>query len=239
MPNPLSLVHPSPQPNFDDSALEPHSELAAQVVRTLAAWAKLDSAFGYVFSRLMADESEKGAAIYNALISVNAQDAALDAVATMVLNRDDLDVFLAIKSISKAPRDQRNMMAHGIWGSCKQVVDGILLLPPRELTRFVERVDCYVDRVNSKAGRAPGDKMPDVDLSQVMVYRLADFRAIQGQIKAAHDSWALFRCAALGSWTLTDLAPAEARRRLLAQPEIRAKIDKARLNRGEPPLPPA
>lgn len=237
MPNPLSEVRSDATAfNFDLNAAEQRPELCAQIVQTIADWARLDAVVGTVFSRLMGAESEKGAAIYGALISVNSQDAALDALAQMMLNQDGLDIFLAIKSISKSPRDQRNQMAHGIWGYCDELPDAILLLPPKAMTKFVERVDDYYDFVREGGKPVRG---PEPDLSQIFVYRAADFKFVRKQIADATNSWHLFRIMALASWSLPEgLTSAEARRRLLAIPEIRAKVDKARLNRQEPPLPP-
>lgn len=236
MPNPLSKVHSTEKLSFDDNAAVQRPLLAAQVAKILGAIAKVDSAMGNIFCKLMGDESEKGAAIYNALIGINAQDAALDAAANQVLSRDDMDLLMAVKGLTKRPRDQRNQMAHGLWGWSVDMPEAILLMSPRHLTSFVERIDRYI--ASHKPPGAMPLPPPEIDRTQIFVYTQADFDALHKQISAAHDAWNNFMWAVFGVWPGLNRTAAEARRQLFANPEILGRVNKARENRQEPPLPP-
>lgn len=235
MPNPLSKVKPIKSMKFDNTALTLRPVLAINIGNTLAEWARLDAVIGSVFTRLM-DAEEKGPAIYGALISGNAQEQALDAVANLMLDKDHLDLFNAIKSITKRPRDQRNNLAHGSWGYSDEIPDALLWVSPKELVRLNQRTDSYAQNI----GLGSQPDFPQIDRDQVLVYREPDFALIRQQIREAHVAWQDFSTINKLGWQrgLHPKQAEEARLRLFGHSAIRAHIERARQNRGEPPLPP-
>ena len=235
MPNPLStFVIDASTIDFDDNAPERRPDLAVEIVKTLAAWTKLDASVGVVFTRLIRAEAEKGAAIFNALVGVNAQDAALRAIASLELDQDTFDIFESIGKISNGQKRQRNALAHGLWGTIEKLPDALLLFSQREFVKLMPRVDAAMAAV--LAGNRPGESAPQWDLNQVIVYRKADFEEIRRQIVLACDAWITFSKVILPDPQLR--RDEAARHELLGRSEIRAQIEKFRKKRGEPPLPP-
>lgn len=237
MPNPLSQVNNKAEVVFAKGAAEQRPLHCAQIIKTTSSWAMLESTVGVFFSKLLGAESEKGAAIFNALISSSSQDAAFDAAASFVLGNEDKDALAAVRAITRAPRDQRNQMAHGIWGHSPQMQDAILLMPPKLLVNFVERSETYIEQARAQT-LSQSTPTPDLDKSQILVYRHTDFEFIQGQISIAQTAWLNLKVAVFGGISPFEPSREEARHRLLALPDIRARINKARQSRGELPLPP-
>jgi hypothetical protein len=244
MPNPLRKVVPkgTPESDFHPGAIEKNPKMAARVLSVLSAWAKLDAEMGIVFARFLGTQSHIGAAIYNQFSNLNTQDNAMRAAAELVLNRDQLDVFYALRKASKSPRDQRNEIAHGIWGYCKEVPDGLVLWSPKESLRLRGDMSAIVEqiRMHRDFGVPFPQRLADkfvsgVDVAElIMVYREPDIAALEKQIRAAEDLWSDF---AKFIWLSSQTERDEARRRLLAHTAIRKAVDEARSLRGEPPLP--
>jgi hypothetical protein len=123
-----------------------------------------------------------------------------------------------------------------VWGCSPDLPDAILLLSPKEMTKFSDTVDRFIDGLTVN-GAVANTKSPKFDDANVMVYKSADFESLHRQIATAHDAWMMFRIGVAGGWTIPGLTADEARRRLVAIPEIRSKIDYVRQKRGEAPLP--
>lgn len=215
-------------------------ELSGRVLMVLSAWGKLDTEMGVVFASFLNTQAEIGVAIYNQLTNQNTQDGAMRSAASLVLDRHQLDLFLALMKVAKGPRDQRNEMAHGIWGFSEDLPDALLLLNPKIALKLRGQVVAASEFLKSLG---PGAAVTDGMLTRITnsprigediwVYRQPDLDAIHKQIAEAIDLWSDF---ARFIWDA--LRADTARRRLFTHATIRATIDQTRAGRGEPPLPP-
>jgi hypothetical protein len=247
MPNPLTKVKADAKITFSYGAPAKNPELCAQVLMVLSAWGKLDTEMGVVFASFLNTQAEIGVAIYNQLTNLNTQDAAMRAAASLVLDKNKMDLFLALMKIAKGPRDQRNQIAHGVWGYSEDLPDALLLLNPKIALKFRGQIVAASEFLKS-LGPKP---MPDGMLSRIIgspriaedvwVYRQTDFDEVHKQLVEAIDLWSDFARFIWGAGSVLDQnndRVEEARRRLFGQTAIRETIDRSRAKRGESPLPP-
>jgi hypothetical protein len=230
--------------SFFPNAPEHYPALAAKVVVVLAAWSHLETKVGFVFSRLLGAEEEKGIAIYNALSNMGAHtlDQVFDAVAAIALNQEQRDFAQAIRGMTKSVKDQRNPLAHGFWGISPDIPDALLLRSPREsLTatgNLMRRMAPYLDKVvkGEKVDLIPVGLAAD-EIGEIFVYREKDFLTLHERIIAVHKTWGDFDSYALPPRPF-DTIFKEARDRLFGPGEVLTRVNKIRAGRSEPPLTP-
>ena len=209
----------------------------------LTAWGKLDTEMGVVFGSFLNTQAHIGVAVYNQLTNLNTQEAALRAVAKLVLDKDQMDLFLALLKLARGPRDQRNEMAHGVWGFSEDVPDALVLFSPKAALKVRGEVVSVSEQI--KMHKNHGTPLPPTLFDRLLVagamdddmwvYRLPDLEEIHKQVEEAGETWRDF---ARFIWVETHDLAEEARLRLFGHSAIRQAIDRFRADRGEPPLPP-
>ena len=106
----------------------------------------------------------------------------LDAVAKVVLNEADYELFSALMKYRESVEKERNALAHGRFGGAAEIKEGVLWIDPIDLSEHTVRVtatgitDEALDRVRSKT----------------FVYELGDFETIARDIENLHNQLMFF-----------------------------------------------
>jgi hypothetical protein len=238
MPNRLSNVKAGAQSSFADDAPSKNPEMAAKILMVLSAWAKLDAEMGLVFARFLHTEAHIGVAIYNTLGGLHAQDAAMKTAAAQVLTEEEMDLLMALLRLAKGPRNNRNEIAHGVWGYSNDVPDALLLLSPKDSNKLRGDMAAVWEQFKKdpqKVGPALLRRIREPVSKDIWVYRPADTDELQRKATEAYGLWDTFTHF---FWPNSSAEGDVAHRQLLAHRAIRQVIDQRRADRGEPPLSP-
>lgn len=232
---------------FHPECVEKYPALAAKIVVVLAAWSHLETHMGLVFSRLLGSEEEKGIAIFNALSNLGAHtlDQVFKAVETLSIPQEQQDFLQALRILTGGVRNLRNPLAHGHWGLSPDIPNALLLRNPRESLKALGSLTRQYEMLLAES-RKNGDsavtalEIDDADvgdvIGEVFVYRENDFIEIYDRILAVFQYWKDFDVCFLTN-PRNDKVYESARRRLFGSKEILDKVNRSRVERGEPPLP--
>lgn len=136
MPQPLSRVRAQAGTvaigNSGDHPLRRHPKLAVLLADAIASWTTVDHFMLRLYVRLMGGASDRAAAAFLALETQSAKTAAINAVATQFLRDDYRTLLNAILGIAKSCQRNRDRLVHWIWGDSDQIIDGVLLVNPKD-----------------------------------------------------------------------------------------------------------
>jgi hypothetical protein len=111
------------------------------------------------------------------MISLEAREAALIAAANERLSREEAGLIRAVLDTTKASRRTRNTFAHHLWGSLSGRADCVILVDPKILIRYTAKI---------REWDAKGTR-PELDRSQVIVWRQSDLDLAADAARIAHD----------------------------------------------------
>lgn len=229
---------------FSGDAVAKRPALALKIAEITCRWSMAQYTIATLCSVLLQTKAHLGAAMYAAITSSGSQDSVLDALADVALDEDMLDLYAGVKRVTKAPRNARNEIVHGIWAFAAELPDALLLTPQREhiVREGVERTEHHeLARIAASDGGL--QEMVDFTLtgddhSKIMVWRASDFDYVIKQIHIAHVSWSYFTALLDQRDVLRSASRELMRQWLYEQPDVRAGVERARKDRGAPPLPP-
>ena len=111
--------------------------LAAHIAVIAAMWSHVELGLGHLFSRMLSVDANIGVAMYQALISEAARDAALLAGAKEKLSEELFKDFETLLRQLKSPRRKRNEVVHGLWGTTPtDDPDVLVLIDNKSLVRL-------------------------------------------------------------------------------------------------------
>ncbi|MGH9436691.1 MAG: hypothetical protein ACRD22_02045 [Terriglobia bacterium] len=174
----------------DFSASNERPKLALAAMNIIAKWSVLEGFLSQLFVNMLGSNPYPGAAIYQALTSAAAQDAAfraIAAIATKDSSQDEKDIFEAILKLVKNTRQRRNKIAHWVWGYSEDIPDGVLLCDPSKIMQFQVNL---ADATRRKEMHEIGSLFREIR-KEIFVYYQTDFQdisqAIQLRINQADD----------------------------------------------------
>jgi hypothetical protein len=142
MPQPLrsvigsSLRNREADVDFAATAIHQRPVLLALLMQILFLWSRVEQTLAVSFANTLGTQPEIGVEIYIGLEHNHAQLRVLrDAAAMVVLDKADMALYDAILTVVRAAGRKRNLVAHGIWGICRQVPDGLVLLQHKDFSR--------------------------------------------------------------------------------------------------------
>jgi len=159
----------------------------------------------------MGMELQKGVEIYNtlSLSGLHNLDAIFDSIANVSISQDQRDLLIAVRGLTKTARDQRNTLAHGIWGISLRIQDSLLLMSPKDYLRIGSDMQWKIERAivdgikHGKDWPEYEEMFPDQPIEEkIFVYRQNDFLVIMENINTAYHAWRHF----YGNYILDSLA---------------------------------
>jgi len=221
---PLIKRYPHVRPTFGPGFLEDRPKAAALVARCIALWTEVETEEARLLATMLRANTEPAIALFLTLQSSRIQFAALDAVAGVVLNDGDFELFSALMKYRESVEKERNALAHGCFGGSTEIAEGVAWIDPRHLTQHTIRVNAT--RVT--------DEAMDWIRGKTFVYELADFETIARDIENLHDQLSFF----IGYLVSRHLEPpmtdewrAQRYRQLCAEPRIAQALALVRKNR--------
>jgi hypothetical protein len=208
-------------PGFIDT--RPH--VAAAIIRCITLWSEVDLQFARSLAEMLGATAEPTAAIFLAVPNWQ-QERVLTAAAEAVFDDKTLALFRAIIKLGKKYADERNDLAHGIFGKSDQILDGVLWI------RSKDRISHMID-VSKKSASG------DITVSdhhairqKIYVYELADLERLAAEMTDYHRLVYDFI-------PLISQAEGPSRderyRQLCERPDVQAEINHQNDSRGERP----
>jgi hypothetical protein len=172
-PQPLSNVRRDAKVLVLDTAADLRPRHAQRAARAIAIASNIEAQIIGVFAEMLGAKAEPAAAIFMALRSANAQTAAIEAVAEVVLSGEDAEIFLVVQEIIAAAAVHRNRFAHWLWAYCEELPEALLLVDPTAHRSYsIEWTLAAAEIADGKGvGRFEGLKLEPKD---VLVYQLSD-----------------------------------------------------------------
>jgi hypothetical protein len=203
---------------FTADAISKYPKLVIQIGLVVANWSYVDLEVQWVLAQMLGTKGELVAAIYRQIQAALSRDALVQAVAEQELTQEDLDLFRVIWKLAKSPNQQRNKVAHGVWGIADDVPDALVMINPLDSLQHSAKLKMLLAQGNFGAFKAA----PGIG-KHLMAYRENDFDALNEQIILIRQYWSRFRGVlvmkfpeGLDEW----------RQRLCDEPPIRAELDK-------------
>jgi len=151
-------------------------------MKALSEWSILDSFVNALFVKLLGADPAPGAAMFASLSGSSARRGALDAVASVGLAADELEVFKAIFSLYRTGAKERNKIAHWIWGYSPVLPHAVLLCDPNVKLRYDAEVEVFM-----RAGAGPELSPPVFPRDQLFVYSEPDFVGLSNSMQRLMD----------------------------------------------------
>jgi len=236
-PQPITRIQPDVTVDFDPVKLAGIPELTALPMTVIAIWATIDGILAKMLSHLIKSDLGTAVAMFHAIKSQDGQRQAILAAAGKTLASDDFKLFQAVLKASKASRDRRHDFAHHLWG-LPSIPDTLALLDPRdslrELAEFDERMREWRKQMRPWIERTamrvhyhlqqnitpPAAPLPP-DNSNVQCFRKQD---LLDDVSDAEKALQLFLDLQRALFDQSQPAKDEARRRLLAEPQIQRAL---------------
>lgn len=221
---PLIKKYPQVKPTFGPGFLEDRPKAAALVARCIALWTEVEAEEARLLATMLKANTEPAIALFLTLQSSRIQRNVLDAVAGVVLNEDDYELFSALMKYGESVEKERNALAHGRFGGSAEIEEGVTWIDPIHLTQHTIQVN---------ATGVTDEAMAWVK-GKTFVYELADFETIARDIENLHNQLTFF----IGYLVSRHLEPpssdewrAERYRQLCAEPRIAQALALVRKNR--------
>src|SRR5574341_660825 len=179
---PLTKRYPKVKPTFGPGFLEDRPQAAALVARCIALWTEVEAEEARLLATMLRANTEPAVALFLALQSSRVQYAVLDAVAKVVLNGSDYDLFSALMKYRESVEKERNALAHGRFGGAPEIKEGVLWIDAIDLSEHMVRVNAT----------GVTDEAVDHVRSKTFVYELGDFETIARDIENLHDQLSFF-----------------------------------------------
>ena len=157
-------------------------------MQVIAEWSLLETHLSGVFVKMLGANPAPGAAIYAGLTATATQKAALRSVAQIALTPEQDDVFEAILWLFKSAADDRNKVAHWVWGHTPDLPDRALLCKPATFLKY------HVEYVAYESSARPlieylldpppvPHPEPGVGLDEIFVYSARDFTNLSERVQ--------------------------------------------------------
>jgi hypothetical protein len=101
-------------------------ELETVICACMMTWPSIEAEMALALGAILRVENAPALALFQALRRSRAQREAISEAAAVVLHETDMELLKAILNVHKAIETERNALAHGHFGICPQLPDGIL-----------------------------------------------------------------------------------------------------------------
>jgi hypothetical protein len=117
--------------------IDQRPEHAKIVGQCLTVWPEVEVNMALLLAILMKANSDAAVAVYLSLRTGRARQDAMNAAAEATLGPEDLGLFGAIMLVYRAAEGQRNDIAHGNWGICDKIEDGVIWVESKHYSHWL------------------------------------------------------------------------------------------------------
>jgi hypothetical protein len=133
---PLMRSHSAARATFGVGYVEDRPQAAAIIGRIITSWSDIEVQCARLLSELMETNAAPAIALFSSLRSSRAQFDGLEAVANVVLNEADFDLFSAYMVRRSSLEKERNDLAHGCYGVAITIPNGIVWVSQADYIKF-------------------------------------------------------------------------------------------------------
>lgn len=211
-----------PTLKFGITTIESRPELAplqAMAGKCMTMWSYVEAEMGLLLAVLLNAANAPTLAVFQVLRRSSAQREAISAAAQASQDAPIQELIGAILDAHKSIEADRNAIAHGLWGTCTQLKNGLVWIPSPHMALTLARI--YLDH---EYGGFTGSLKDLADAA--FVYKHRDFQSLHDDIVDLWFIWA--------NLILILQLPKDHRRRaelylqLCAKPRIAQELAKAR-----------
>lgn len=212
---PATSRYKGAKPTFGLNFLEERPECAVIIARCIATWSYIETELALLLASILKINNEAALAMFLAIKSSPTQRDALGAAAQVVLPPGDHELFLALMNLKKQYENDRNDLAHGLFGGSAVVKEGILWMEQKYLGAHTATVwSSNYDNLDQQRV-----------LGRTFVYEPADLETIAQNFEWLHQMIGFFR-----GYAASDNEPWRAQRyqELCSDRRITTELDKVR-----------
>ena len=126
---------------FGPHALEDRPKAAALVARIIGISSEIDAAIAFLLAQMMGTNTAPAVALFMSLRQGRMQLEALNAVASVVLNDQDRELFAVLMSLRSGADNERDSLAHGRFGESPAIPEGVVWIDAFDYLRYSVRVE--------------------------------------------------------------------------------------------------
>lgn len=213
---PFLRARPGAHYYINQNCMADRPEMAAIIAHCLTLWSQIDVEMSLILAALLDTRSDAAVAVYLSLQNARAQRDALSSAADVALTGQALDLFKAVLNTHKSSSGERNDLAHGIFGIVSDTVDELIWCPSAKFA-------AWMTRANQKAWNLEFDPDPHAPLrNELFIYRKSDLEHILQRFNFVFDAVTRLHMSLSPIQGSADFG----RNWLLAQPQIRAELDR-------------
>ena len=151
-------------------------------------WPDVMHQLAILLGTVLGAKSEAAVALFSTLQNARARREGLIAAAEVLFESEPhkLELLTAVLNVVSAAEKQRNDLAHGCYGTCTQIQDGILWIESK-------RVGAWNVSMLMNEGHFTGTEHAEL-AKKIFVYRLADIWAVEEEIGDANQTVFEFHC---------------------------------------------
>jgi hypothetical protein len=152
MPQPLSKVRSNANVSLHLEHSTNNAELAVLVTGIFARWAWIEHQLSILLLHILDAEAKPALAMLSELKTQKLQMSAMRAAAKAVLSPELFETFAAVMFAVDCVQNDRNRLAHWVWGTSPELPDRLLLVNPESL-----KATSSVPRASLENASAGGD----------------------------------------------------------------------------------
>jgi hypothetical protein len=132
-PQLLSRIKPGIKYRLHFDNFNERPAVAQAIAECIAAWSRVECAYGYLFISLLQANERQGANLYASLESGKSKRDAIKALAVSRLHQQKLELLENLLNYTKSQQKVRDKIAHWVWGTAKELDDAMVLCDPKTL----------------------------------------------------------------------------------------------------------
>ena len=206
MPQPLSKRCPKATVLLSTLSLSGKPHLPELVCSIIAASSDVDHELSLLMARILGADAAAAIAVFDVLRGFM-REKALETAAKVALNPGQYRVLLAVLQMAKSAQSDRHKIAHGVWGSCPELPDALLVADPTFLRwQEIEKAKAQSKTVQAAAftladflrGKEPPSlvdttNLYEIDKNRILVYEARELVEILGRLMEVRRGLFLFK----------------------------------------------
>jgi hypothetical protein len=171
----LNGVCPSAQVHWQANAMKQRPQLGVLIAYAIASWAYVEASLGNFLTLLLGSSAAPTIAVFMNSKMASQQINDVRAAAKAVLSERDFILANAVFNLASQAADQRNALAHSLWGYSDDVPDGIIA---------VSSVHFLNDNFKNAVGDQVAQRFDKPHKSEIWVYKEEDLIEIIEKIES-------------------------------------------------------
>jgi hypothetical protein len=160
--------------------LDERPDHARIIGQCLTMWPEVEITMALLLAILMkANSNDAAVAVYLSIRAGRGRKNAMEAAAHITLSAQDFELFGAVMIVFAATEAKRNHLAHGNWGVCEAVADGVLWVQSENYSKWI------LSQIRREP--TPDDAAHSELAKHLFVYKTKDLMEVKADIVATRQ----------------------------------------------------